>query len=43
MPVTTVVFFMDEDGVCSLLVWLDRLPLFETDPAKYSYKEPDHE
>jgi phage-related protein len=26
MPVTTVVFFMDEDGVCPLLAWLDRLP-----------------
>jgi phage-related protein len=25
MP-ATVVFFMDEDGVCPLLVWLDRLP-----------------
>jgi phage-related protein len=26
MPTTTVVFFMDEEGVCPLLVWLDRLP-----------------
>jgi len=26
MSVTTLVFFMDEDGVCPLLVWLDRLP-----------------
>ena len=26
MPVTTVVFYMDEDGVCPVLVWLDRLP-----------------
>jgi hypothetical protein len=26
MPVTTVVFFIDEEGVCPLLVWLDQLP-----------------
>ena len=26
MPVTTVVFFLDEQGVCPLLVWLDHLP-----------------
>ena len=26
MPITTVVFFVDEEGVCPLLVWLDRLP-----------------
>lgn len=26
MPVTTVVFFVDEERVCPLLVWLDRLP-----------------
>ncbi len=26
MPVTTVVFFAEEDGTCPLLVWLDRLP-----------------
>ena len=26
MPETTVVFFIDEGGVCPLLVWLDRLP-----------------
>ncbi len=26
MPVTTVVFFVDEKGVCPLLDWLDRLP-----------------
>ena len=26
MPVTTVVFFADEEGACPLLVWLDRLP-----------------
>jgi len=26
MPVTAVVFFIDAEGVCPLLVWLDRLP-----------------
>ena len=26
MPVTTVVFFVDEEGLCPLLVWLDHLP-----------------
>jgi phage-related protein len=26
MPVTTVVFFVDEDGICPLLAWLDLLP-----------------
>jgi phage-related protein len=26
MPVTTVVFFRDEQRVCPLLVWLDQLP-----------------
>jgi phage-related protein len=26
MPNTTVVFFLDENGACPLLVWLDRLP-----------------
>jgi phage-related protein len=26
MPVTTVVFFVDEEGMCPLLVWLDQLP-----------------
>ena len=26
MPVTTVIFFIDEEGVCPLLVWLDQLP-----------------
>ena len=26
MPVTTVVFYADEEGPCPLLVWLDRLP-----------------
>ncbi|MGH9433295.1 MAG: type II toxin-antitoxin system RelE/ParE family toxin [Terriglobia bacterium] len=26
MPVTTVVFFMDEERACPLLVWLDQLP-----------------
>ena len=26
MPVATVVFFFDEQGVCPLLVWLDQLP-----------------
>jgi phage-related protein len=26
MPVTTVVFFIDEERVCPLLVWLDHLP-----------------
>ena len=26
MPATTVVFFLDEQGVCPLLVWLDHLP-----------------
>ena len=26
MPVTTVVFFRDEEERCHLLVWLDRLP-----------------
>ena len=26
MPVTTVVFFMEADGSCPLLLWLDRLP-----------------
>ena len=26
MPVTTVVFFADEEGACPLLVWLDWLP-----------------
>ena len=26
MPITTVVFFMDENGACPLLVWLDHLP-----------------
>ena len=26
MPVTTLVFFMDENGACPLLAWLDRLP-----------------
>jgi phage-related protein len=26
MPNTTVVLFIDEDGACPLLVWLDRLP-----------------
>jgi phage-related protein len=27
MPVTTVVFLLDEERVCPLLVWLDRLPI----------------
>ena len=26
MPVTTVVFFSDEDRACPLLEWLDRVP-----------------
>jgi phage-related protein len=26
MPRTTVVFFIDEERVCPLLVWLDQLP-----------------
>jgi phage-related protein len=26
MPVTTVVFFIDEERACPLLAWLDRLP-----------------
>ena len=26
MPATTVVLFMDEERVCPLLVWLDKLP-----------------
>jgi len=26
MPETTVVFFIDEEGLCPLLAWLDRLP-----------------
>ena len=26
MPVTTVVFFIDEARVCPLLAWLDKLP-----------------
>jgi phage-related protein len=26
MPVTTVVFFMDEERMCPLLAWLDHLP-----------------
>jgi phage-related protein len=26
MPATPVVFFVDEDGMCPLLVWLDLLP-----------------
>jgi phage-related protein len=26
MPITTVVFFMDEERVCPLLAWLDHLP-----------------
>jgi phage-related protein len=25
MPVTAVVFFIDEEGLCPLLVWLDQL------------------
>jgi len=26
MPLTTVVFFTEEDGSCPLLLWLDQLP-----------------
>ncbi len=33
MPRTRVVFFIDEERVCPLLVWLDQLPTKEPDYA----------